>query len=94
MDIQIVVNGNDYTLTYENAQVFRFRRMPQADHAYYESESTCFYVFNRPDLLAMMERAGARTIIDHLPSENDMTAYVNWTMDTLTPLDDDLEGLE
>ena len=93
MDIHINVNGVDYHLRHDTAQVFRFRDLPQADHAYYEHEEHGFYIFDRQDLLAIMERSGARTIIDDVPTDADMTAYVNWTMDSLKPLDDDLGEL-
>ena len=93
MDITISVNGKEYRLQNDTAQVFRFRQLPRADHAYYEDSNTCFYIFERQDLLAIMERSGARTIIDDYPGDDDMTAYVNFTMDNLNPLDDDLGEL-
>ena len=86
MHIEISVNGKDFVLERGTAQVFRFRKIPQADHAYYEDDETAFFIFDRHDLLAMMEAQGARTIIDDEPNETDMTAYVNWTMGALRPL--------
>lgn len=93
VNIEIRVNGELHHLTYETCQVYRFRAMPQADHAYFEDEVTNFFIFDRQDLLNLLEFQGARTIIDDFPGENDMTAYVNWTMGQLKPLDDDLEEL-
>lgn len=93
MHIEIRVNGKDYVLQRGTAQVFRFRKIPQADHAYYEDDETAFFIFGRFDLLAIMESQGARTITDDEPNETDMTAYVNWTMGELRPLDEDLGEL-
>lgn len=93
MDIEISVNGQDYRLQNGTAQVFRFRKMPQADHAYYEDDVTAFFIFDRHDLLSMMEAQGARTITDDLPNDTDMTAYVNWTMGQLRPIEEDLGEL-
>lgn len=93
MHIEIRVNGKDYVLECGTAQVFRFRKIPQADHAYYEDDETAFFIFNRFDLLDLMESQGARTIIDDEMNDTDMTAYVNWTMGELRPLDEDLGEL-
>lgn len=93
VNIEIRIDSELHALTYETCQAYRFRAMPQADHAYFDDGDKSFYIFDRQDLLAIMEAQGCRTIVDDMPSENDMTAYVNWTMGNLKPLDDDLEEL-
>lgn len=93
VNIEIRIDNELHALTYQTCQAYRFRAMPQADHAYFDDGERSFYIFDRQDLLAIMEAQGCRTIVDDFPSENDMTAYVNWTLGGLRPLDDDLEEL-
>lgn len=92
MDIPIEVGDQSYRLQPDTAQVFRFRKLPQADHAYYEDGSIAFYVFNRPDLYDLMEREGGRCITDDFPNDTDLDAYVRHTMSELSDIDDDMKG--
>jgi len=91
MYLTITVNGEDVVFTNETAKVYRFRKLPELDHAYYEDSTRCFYAFDCEQLCEAMEADGCETITNDYPSENDYDAYVNHTA---SHVDEELERLD
>lgn len=91
MYLTITVNGEDVIFTNDTAKVYRFRKLPELDHAYYEDARRCFYVFDCETLYEAMEADGCETITNDYPSENDYDAYVNHTA---SHVDEELERLD
>ncbi len=78
MSIMIHVDGERYLLTHQNCAVYRFRTNPFIDHAHYVDEGIAFYIFGRDDLLEKMEEQGHTIIIQQIPPDSDVDAYLNW----------------
>lgn len=91
MHLIIKVNGEDIPITHDTCKVYRFRKLPELDHAYFDDDERNFYIFNTETLLEIMEGSGAQTIIDDYPSENDYDAYIRVTTDHL---EEELEALD
>lgn len=81
MNLIIRVNGEDIPISHDTCKVYRFRKLPELDHAYFDDERRQFYMFNTDTLLEIMEGNGAQTIIDDYPTDNDYDAYVRVTTD-------------
>ncbi len=91
MHLIIKVNGEDIPITHDTCKVYRFRNLPELDHAYFDDDSRQFYMFNSWALMDIMEGNGCQTIIDDYPSDNDYDAYIRCTTDHL---DEELESLD
>ncbi len=78
MTIAIHVDGVQYILTHQNCAVYRFRTNPFIDHAHYAAEDNAFFIFGREDLLVQMEAHGHTVIIQQIPPDGDVDAYLNW----------------
>lgn len=91
MHLTINVNGEDILLEHHNCKVYRFRKLPELDHAYYEEGRRCFYVFDCDALFDAMEADGCETVTSDYPSENDYDAYVKHTA---SHVDEELEELD
>jgi len=93
MNLKIRVNGDEIVIDHENCKVYRFRNLPELDHAYFDDDERQFYMFNCEVLMNTMESQGFRTIIDDYPSENDYDAYVRCSMQTIDEeIDEELGG--
>lgn len=90
MLITINVSGEDIVLTEHNSRVYRFRQRQELDHAYYETDTRQFYIFDCEQLLTTMENQGATLILAEFPSEQDEDAFVRYEM---ASIDDELDSL-
>lgn len=93
MNLTIRVNDEEIVINHENCKVYRFRKLPELDHAYFDDDEKQFYMFNCIVLMEVMETSGFRTIIDDYPSDNDYDAYVRCSMQTIDDeIDEELGG--
>lgn len=93
MNLKIRVNDEEIVINHENCKVYRFRKLPELDHAYFDDDEKQFYMFNCIVLMEVMESEGFRTIIDDYPSDNDYDAYVRCSMQTIDEeIDEELGG--
>lgn len=90
MQVMVSINGEDIVLTNENCQLFRFRRDPMVDHAYYEDEHRNFYMFDSPHLFAMLEECGVVMVVADTPSPRDQDAFARYAA---SRLDEELGSL-
>ncbi len=87
----IKVNGEEIQIRHNTCKVYRFRKLPELDHAYFDDDTRQFYMFNSWALMEIMEGNGCQTIIDDYPSNNDYDAYIRCTTSSL---DEELESLD
>ena len=83
MHLIIKVNGEEIPITHDTCKVYRFRNLPELDHAYFDNDERQFYMFNSWALMEIMEANGCQTIVDDYPSDNDYDAYVRCTTEHL-----------
>lgn len=93
MFLAIEVNGEQVILDEQICKAYRFRKLPELDHAYYDDGERQFYMFNCPTLLEVMEQNDCMTIFTDYPSDNDYDAYVRCTM-AHEDVDEELEQLD
>ncbi|RTL04220.1 hypothetical protein EKK58_11030 [Candidatus Dependentiae bacterium] len=91
MNLIISTGDEEIVLEHHTCKVYRFRKMPELDHVYYQNGSRYFYVFNCDTLLDNMEANGYQAIVDDYPSDNDYDAYVRHTA---SHVDEELEELD
>lgn len=89
MNLIIRVNGEDIPISHDTCKVYRFRKLPELDHAYFDNDTRQFYMFNSHTLMEIMEGNGCQTIIDDYPTDNDYDAYIRCTTGSL---DEELEN--
>lgn len=83
MRLIVRINGEEVLLQHHSCKVYRFRKLPELDHAYFDDDQRQFYVFTSWKLLEAMEDNGCQTIVDDYPSNNDYEAYIRCTTDGL-----------
>lgn len=88
MNLVIKVNGKEIQIRHSTCKVYRFRKLPELDHAYFDDDTRQFYMFNSWALMEIMEGCGCQTIIDDYPTNNDYDAYIRCTTSSL---DEELE---
>lgn len=91
MEVTINIGGEEIDLNEDNCQVFRFRRNPELDHAYYNDEERMFYIFSSEALLSTMETRGGIVVTADYPSHSDLDAWVKFNVQNL---DDELDDLD
>lgn len=90
MQITITIGGEDFVLTDRNCNLYRFRKMPQMDHCYYQTEDRTFYIFDCEALNKAVEDGEGTVVITNFPSEADEDAYVRFVTEHV---DDELDAL-
>lgn len=90
MQITITIGGEEIILTNHNCNLYRFRKSPQLDHVYYQTDDRQFYIFDCEALNKAVEDGEGTVVITNHPSQQDEDAYVRFVTEHV---DEELDSL-